>query len=258
MKSSSAERRETAGGQSKHNATKLYRRGYSVAMMQEAISRNAIGRSAKHLTKSHVCKIFDEYDEDGSGHLNYEQAHRAMTQLSLPQTNESFLSLKTVLGVDVRHSGIDKHHFLLYCYTVNTQRRFRDQSRRAIRLHCKHLSERLLLENHIVHGTFRLVNQLIIFAFLLVAISFGSDPSVKRGVYNEMADAFGFDKIMSTKLRSQVYEELRQLSDTSKDYMLLSNRYFDSGKHGPLTLLGPIRSFSTSQVMGDERPSRRR
>ena len=247
------------------NATKLYKRKgsthpammsngkpldrYSPAVMREALSGTR-WQSSKVVTKSLVCAVFDKYDTERTGRLRHHVALEAMTELGLPRTKESLLSLASFLDVDLLRAGIDRRSFLHYFYTVSTQRRFRDRRAKAVRLHCRNLSERLLLENHIVRGTFRLLNQLMIFSLLLVAISFGSDPSIKRGVYNELADAFSFREMTKTKLRGQIYDELRLLSDTSKNYMLLSNRYFTSGKHGPVTLLGPLRSFATSQVLG--------
>jgi hypothetical protein len=229
------------------NGTPLAR--YPPDVMREALSGTRWA-SAKALTKSHVCSVFDKYDTEQRGRIEHRQALEAMTELGLPRTKESLRSLTSIFGLDLTREGIDKRSFLQYFYTVTAQRRFRDRRATAVRLHCRNLSERLLLENHIVHGTFRLLNQLMVFSFLLVAISFGSDPSIKRGVYNELADAFSFQEIRQTKLRGHIYDDLKLLSDTSKDYMLLSNRYFDSGEHGPVTLLGPLRSFATSQVLG--------
>ena len=254
----------TAGDQ--RNVTKLYKRKrsmhpammsngaalalYSPAVMREALAGTRWASGKALLTKSQVSAVFDEYDEEGAGRLGHRQALEAMTRLGLPQTKQSLRTLKSFLGVELHRDGIDKRQFLYYFYTVNTQRRFRDRRAQAVRLHCRNLSERLLLESHVVHGTFRLLNQLMIFSFLLAAISFGSDPSIKRGVYNELADAFSFEEIRQTKLRGQIYDELKLLSETSKGYMLLSNRYFTSGERGPVTLLGPLQSFATSQVLG--------
>jgi hypothetical protein len=55
-----------------------------------------------------------------------------------------------------------------------------------IRLHARHLSERLLFEGGLSRGFFRLVNQLCIFVFLLLALNYSVDPSVQRGIYNNL------------------------------------------------------------------------
>ena len=58
------------------------------------------------------------------------------------------------------------------------------------RLHCKNLAERLLFEASFGHGLFRLVNQLLIFMLLLIALQFAGDPSVQRGVYMNLKEIF--------------------------------------------------------------------
>ena len=120
-----------------------------------------------------------------------------------------------------------------------------------MRFHCNYLSKRLLLQQNIISGAFRLINQGLIFMFLLVALryvttsikmshcpfiwknnscvaineqrfergtltwcviarpvsysfahySFQGQPSVRRGVYDQMASAMNFPQILGTKLK---------------------------------------------------------
>jgi len=133
------------------------------------------------------------------------------------------------------------------------QRRFRNRRSGARRrFHCSYLSKRLLLEQTIISGVSRLINQGLIFMFLLVALryvaasiklslhlaktiwccqklalfgkgnsytscaivrpvtysfancSFQGDPSIRRGVYDQMASAMDFPTILGMKLRGYV------------------------------------------------------
>ena len=61
----------------------------------------------------------------------------------------------------------------------------------GIRLHCKNLVERLLFESRLARGLFRLMNQLAIFALLLQAIQYTGDPSVQRGIFNNISKIVG-------------------------------------------------------------------
>lgn len=60
----------------------------------------------------------------------------------------------------------------------------------GIRLHCKNLVERLLFEARLSRGLFRLLNQLAVFALLLQAIQYTGDPSVQRGIFNNLSKFF--------------------------------------------------------------------
>ena len=57
-----------------------------------------------------------------------------------------------------------------------------------VRLHCKHLVERLLYEDSLRRGLFRLMNQGAIFVLLIIAQMFAGDPSAKRGIYNNLSE----------------------------------------------------------------------
>ena len=61
------------------------------------------------------------------------------------------------------------------------------KTRCHIRLHCTNLAGRLLYEDHLRRGLFRLLNQGSIFLLLLIAQSFGGDPSARRGIYNNLS-----------------------------------------------------------------------
>ena len=61
------------------------------------------------------------------------------------------------------------------------------KTRFHIRLHCKNLAERLLYEDSLRRGLFRLLNQGSIFVLLLIAQSFTGYPSARRGIYNNLS-----------------------------------------------------------------------
>ncbi len=58
-------------------------------------------------------------------------------------------------------------------FVFDLQRRFRNRRSGARRrFHCRYLSKRLLLQQTIISGVFRLINQGLIFMFLLVALRY--------------------------------------------------------------------------------------
>ena len=74
----------------------------------------------------------------------------------------------------------------------------------GVRLHCKNLVERLLFESRLARGLFRLMNQLAIFALLLQAIQYTGDPSVQRGIFNNISKIVGHKDEMLSRLPSCV------------------------------------------------------
>ena len=70
---------------------------------------------------------------------------------------------------------------------VKLQRRVR--SKYLQRLHCHHLAERLIFEDSLRRGLFRLVNQSAIFGMLLIAQMYTGDPSAQRGIYNTLSES---------------------------------------------------------------------
>jgi hypothetical protein len=61
------------------------------------------------------------------------------------------------------------------------------KTRFHVRLHCKNLAERLLYEDSLRRGLFRLLNQGSIFVLLLIAQSLTGYPSARRGIYNNLS-----------------------------------------------------------------------
>jgi hypothetical protein len=102
------------------------------------------------------------------------------------------------------------------------QRRFRRRHGYGTRLHCNNLAERLLLESRIVRGSFRLGNEMIMFILLLLALGFQGDPSVRRGVYTDMSTSFDFEGILDMDIKQQFVGELSTISQTSKQFFLVS------------------------------------
>ena len=118
------------------------------------------------------------------------------------------------------------------------------------RLHAKNLADRLLFESSLVRGVFRLINQSLIFALLLIALSLSGDPATKRGIYNSLNDAFDFDGLRDMKSRDAFMKALPHISSTSKTYFLLSSTYFDTKQAGNVQLLGPLKTFSQPMLLG--------
>ena len=92
------------------------------------------------------------------------------------------------------------------------------------RLHAAHLSDRLMFESAIVRGTFRLVNQTLIFALMLIALKISGDPAVKRGIYNDLLTSFDFDSLVESDSRSAWIDALPAIAEASKNYFILSSQ----------------------------------
>ena len=66
---------------------------------------------------------------------------------------------------------------------------------KPIRLHRANLADRLLFEAALIRGFFRLVNQALIFWLMVAAALLSSEPSVKRGIYNNLVDSFKLSEL---------------------------------------------------------------
>ena len=65
---------------------------------------------------------------------------------------------------------------------VRVQRLYRSRLYRE-RLHRRNLADRLLFESAMVRGTFRLINQALIFWLMVAAALMGGNVEVRRGIY---------------------------------------------------------------------------
>ena len=70
-----------------------------------------------------------------------------------------------------------------------------------------------------MHGMFRLINQVlkIIFWLIVAALKLSCEPPVRRGIYINLAEAFGFDDLRDVRSRD-AFIEMPQISETSKSY----------------------------------------
>ena len=59
----------------------------------------------------------------------------------------------------------------------------------SVRLNARNLADRLLFEADLMRGLFKLCTQLAIFVLLLIALKYTGDPSVQRGVYNNLSES---------------------------------------------------------------------
>ena len=126
---------------------------------------------------------------------------------------------------------------------VRVQRLYRSRLYRE-RLHRRNLADRLLFESAMVRGTFRLINQALIFWLMVAAALMGGNVEVRRGIYTNFQDAFRLKQLRDIESRLGFVEALPALSQKSKDFFLLSSRYFDTEEAGFVQLLGPLQTFS--------------
>ena len=131
------------------------------------------------------------------------------------------------------------------------QRIIRDKSN--ARLHCSRLADRLMLESSIVRGTFRLINQTLIFTLMLIALKLSGDPAVKRGIYTDLKASFDFESLTESDSRGAWVDALPAISQASKRYFILSSQYFS--EEGNLELLGPLQEFSSPTLLGGIEPA---
>jgi hypothetical protein len=108
----------------------------------------------------------------------------------------------------------------------------------------------LLFEYALLRGLFRLLNQLLIFALLLVALGLSGDPSAQRGIYNNIVESFDLEALAAIRSREAFVAMLPVISQASKKYFSLSSEYFDSGQDGAVQMIGDLKSFSNPELVG--------
>ena len=118
------------------------------------------------------------------------------------------------------------------------------------RLHCKNLSERLTFESNLKRGLFRLINQSLIFSLMVIALRLSGDPTVKRGIFNDLSTSFNLDVLQEASSRQDFLDALRDISRASKKYFILSSQYFAEAGH--VELIGPLKSFSGPSLVNAE------
>jgi hypothetical protein len=107
-----------------------------------------------------------------------------------------------------------------------------------------------MFESAMLRGTFRLVNQALIFGLMVMAALLGSDVGVKRGIFKNLKDSFALEDVIEIKNRPEFVEALLQISQKSKNYFILSSKYFNTEEAGFVQLLGPLQSFSSPKLLG--------
>eukprot|EP00961_Rhodomonas_salina_P208948 2819674-Rhodomonas_salina.2 len=113
------------------------------------------------------------------------------------------------------------------------------------RLHRVNLAERLHFESATTLGLLRFFNQLMVFALFVAALSFSSDQEVKRGILTTLDNEFDFEGISDVARRDQfVSESMAGISEKSKEFFILSNKYFDDQGIGSTQLIRDITTFS--------------
>jgi len=124
-----------------------------------------------------------------------------------------------------------------------------ESSKYKIRLHCKHLAERLLYESEIYRGTFRLLNQALILALMLIALSLSANSGQRLGILTNIRSTFELDSLVKIEQRGDFEERLKHIAAQTKDYFPLSSRRFDSKMKGDTELIGGLRTFSAPEIL---------
>jgi len=97
-----------------------------------------------------------------------------------------------------------------------------------VRLHRRHLSERLRYEAEIRHGVFRLFNQATILALMLLALTLSANSGNRLGMRTDLRGAFDLDSLVTITRRDEFEKRLENISARSKNYFPLSSRRFSS------------------------------
>lgn len=84
------------------------------------------------------------------------------------------------------------------------------------RLHRKNLVERLFFEENMVMGTIRLVNQIMVFALLVMALNGSSDQETKRGIYQDLDAIFDFQGLQELGSRDEFRDTMLHVARNSK------------------------------------------
>jgi hypothetical protein len=91
------------------------------------------------------------------------------------------------------------------------------------RLHRKNLAERLFFEESMVMGTIRLINQVMVFTLLLLALNRSSDQATKRGIWQDLESTFDFGEIESISSKADFRDTMLSIADNSKVSPRLKN-----------------------------------
>ena len=92
--------------------------------------------------------------------------------------------------------------------------------------------------------------QAFIFGLMVLAALLGSDVEVKRGIYSNLIDAFKIEDLIAMKSRGEFVEALADISQQSKQFFILSNKYFDTEESGFVQMLGPLQAYSSPKLLG--------
>lgn len=63
---------------------------------------------------------------------------------------------------------------------------------KSTKLHRKNLVERIFFEDSMLMGTIRLINQVMVFTFLLLALNSSSNQAAKAGIFNTLEATYDF------------------------------------------------------------------
>eukprot|EP00961_Rhodomonas_salina_P069806 937039-Rhodomonas_salina.2 len=128
---------------------------------------------------------------------------------------------------------------------------FRHRIIAKTRLNRRNLAERLRFESSVLWETARFVNQVLVFAFLLLSLKVSSNEVQQRGIFENLKYAFDFEALQSITSRQDfVIEGLPLITAASKDYFLLSSNYFDDNGVGSKQLIRNVVSFNAPASAG--------
>ena len=135
-------------------------------------------------------------------------------------------------------------------YARIIQRKFRERLHKR-RLHCKNLADRLIFEHDLMIGTVRLFKQILLFGLIIWALSISSKEQVKRGIYIDLDNSFGFENIAAVSSRDDFISNwVPSISTASKKYFIRSSGYFDPGSAGAVELHSGTELFLEARLLG--------
>ena len=72
-------------------------------------------------------------------------------------------------------------------------------------------------------GTIRLINQVMVFTLLLLALNRSSDQATKRGIWQDLESTFDFGEIESISSKADFRDTMLSIADNSKVSPRLKN-----------------------------------
>ena len=122
------------------------------------------------------------------------------------------------------------------------------------RLHRANLVERLVFEEKLFWGGWRLLNHLLVFALLFTSLQVSENSSMKKGIYQSLRQRFDFDNLEVPLNRDQfVHELLPSISREAESFFSQSSKYYEAVPFGSGAVElyhGPLEFLSQPKMVG--------